>query len=202
MEKQDLQLPVRSEAPMAEGFLARLRRLAADRRGVGAVEFALIAPLLLSLYITSFELTIGLSVSKRVTRSASAIADLVTQQTSVDKAFLATTTDVTNSLFFPYAADDLSIKITGVALDASGNPTVAWSWNGSNTPPYAAGSPVNVPAEMRAPNSFLIRSEVSVSHELLMFMSGAMPTNLQNITIAREYFYRQRLGSSITCTNC
>ena len=202
MEKQDLQLRASSPGSPTEGFLARLRRLAADRRGVGAVEFALIAPLLLSLYITSFEITMGLSVSKRVTRSAGAIADLVTQQTSVDKTFLATTKDMTDSLFFPYAADDLSIKITGVTLDGSGNPTVAWSWNGTNAPPYAVGSPVNVPAEMRAANSFLIHSEVSVSHELLMFMSGAMPTSLQNITIAREYFYRQRLGSSISCTNC
>lgn len=197
MEEQVIQPPTRTE-----GFLARLRRLATDRRGVGAVEFALIAPLLISLYITSVEITIGLSVSKRVTRSANAIADLVTQQTSVDKTFLATTKDVTDSLFFPYVPDELSIKITGVKLDANGNPTVAWSWNGTNTPPYQVGSSVDVPLKMRAPNSFLVRSEVSVSHDLLMFMTGALPPSVQKITIAREYFYRQRLGNEIACSNC
>jgi len=185
-----------------EGFLTRLRRFAVDRRGVGAVEFALIAPLLLSLYITSFEITIGLSVAKRVTRSASTIADLVTRETSVDKAVLATMTDVTHSLFAPYATNNLKLKITGVAIDTNGNPTVAWSWDQSNGKPYVVGSTVEVPAEMRAPNSFLVHSEVSVDHELLMFMSGVLPTETNNITIARDYFYRQRMGSSVTCTNC
>lgn len=185
-----------------EGFLARLKRLAADRRGIGAVEFALIAPLLLSLYITSFEITIGLSVAKRVTRSASTIADLVTRETSVDKTVLATMTDVTHSLFAPYATNNLRIKITGVQLDGTGNPTVLWSWDQSNGRPYAAGATVDVPTDMRTPNSFLIHSEVAVDHELMMFMSGILPTQAKNLTIGREYFYRQRLGNSISCTNC
>jgi Flp pilus assembly protein TadG len=183
-------------------FLARLRRLAADRRGAGAVEFALIAPLLLSLYITSFEITLGLSVSKRVTRSAGTIADLVTRETSVNKVLLTTMEDVTASLFAPYAPNALRIRVTGVALDATGNPTVAWSWDDTDARPYAVGAVVDVPKEMRIPNSFLIHSEVSVSHDLLMFMSGLMPSELKTITIARDYFYRQRIGNSISCPDC
>ncbi|CAN7587245.1 TadE/TadG family type IV pilus assembly protein [Neorhizobium sp. LjRoot104] len=185
-----------------QGLLIRLRQLVTDRRGVGAVEFALIAPLLLSLYITSFEITIGLSVSKRVTRSASTIADLVTRETSVDKTMLATMKDVTASLFAPYTPNTLSIKVTGVTLDATGTPTVAWSWDDKNGKPYVIGSAVQVPADMHIANSFLVRAEVSVHHELLMFMSGLLPSEVRDLTIAREYFYRQRLGDSVNCTNC
>jgi Flp pilus assembly protein TadG len=183
-------------------FLAGLRRLATDRGGAGAVEFALIAPLLLSLYITSFEITLGLSVSKRVTRSAGTIADLVTRETSVNKALLTTMEDVTDSLFAPYTPNALSIRVTGVALDAAGNPKVAWSWDDTDARPYAVGATVDVPTEMRLPNSFLIHSEVSVSHDLLMFMSGLLPSELKTITIARDYFYRQRIGTSISCSDC
>nr|WP_250809175.1 TadE/TadG family type IV pilus assembly protein [Neorhizobium tomejilense] len=184
------------------GFLIRLKQLVADRRGVGAVEFALIAPLLLSLYITSFEITIGLSVSKRVTHSASTIADLVTRETSVDETMLMTMKAVTASLFAPYTPDRLSIKVTGVTLDAAGNPTVAWSWDEENGRPYAIGSAVPVPADMHIASSFLVRAEVSVHHELLMFMSGLLPSEVRDLTISREYFYRQRLGDSVNCTNC
>jgi Flp pilus assembly protein TadG len=197
MEEQPIQLKKRSP-----GMLTRLKRLVADRRGVGAVEFALIAPLLLSLYITSFEITIGLSVSKRVTHSASTIADLVTRETSVDKTILMTMKDVTASLFAPYTPNTLSIKVTGVTLDANGNPTVAWSWDQANGRPYAIGSAVQVPADMHIANSFLVRAEVSVHHELLMFMSGLLPSEVRDLTISREYFYRQRLGDSVNCTNC
>ncbi len=197
MEEQTLQ-PQNRPA----GLLIRIKQFVTDTRGVGAVEFALIAPLLLSLYITSFEITIGLSVSKRVTRSASTIADLVTRETSVDKTLLATMKDVTASLFAPYTPNTLSIKVTGVTLDATGTPTVAWSWDQNNGRPYVVGSAVQVPADMHTANSFLVRAEVSVHHELLMFMPGLLPNSVQDLTIAREYFYRQRLGNSVSCTNC
>jgi Flp pilus assembly protein TadG len=185
------------------GILLRLRALWEDRGGVGAVEFALIAPLLLCLYITAFELTIGLSMSKRTTRTASTVADLVTQQSSVTPTVLATMKDVANSLFAPYSPQNLTIKITGITIDASGNPTVAWSWDQLNARPYAVGTAVtSVPTDMRTPSSFLVRAEISVTHQLFMVMPGLLPSQLQTITMGRQYFYRQRVGTSIACTGC
>jgi Flp pilus assembly protein TadG len=184
------------------GPIIRLRELLSDRSGVGAVEFALIAPLLLCLYITAFELTIGLSVSKRTTRTASTIADLVTQQTSVTPTILATMKDVANSIFAPYTPQNLSIKITGVTINAAGNPTVQWSWDQANGRPYAVGTAVAVPTDMRSPSTFLVRAEISVTHQLFMVMPGLLPSSLQTITLSRQYYYRQRIGSGITCTGC
>ncbi len=181
---------------------AQFRRFGPDVRGIGGVEFALIAPLLLFLYITSFELTIGLSVSKRVTRTASTIADLVTQQSKVTTSDLQQMTSVANAIFTPYKPQNLKIKITGVTLDASGNPTAAWSWAQDGSRPYANNSSVNVPTDMRAASTFLVRAEVSVTHQLLMFMPGLMPSSLQTITLNREFYYRQRVGTSITCDGC
>lgn len=195
-------MPMNVANRIGTGVLSRLGDLLRDRKGVGAVEFALIAPLLLFLYITAFELTIGLSVSKRTTRSTSTIADLVTQQTSVTPTWLATMKDVTASLFAPYAPQNLLIKITGVTIDASGNPTVAWSWDQSNGKPYAVGSAVDVPTDMRSPSTFVVRAELSVDHVLLMFMPGLLPSQYQTVTISRQYFYRQRVGSSISCSGC
>lgn len=183
-------------------LIDKMRLLRSDVRGVGAVEFALIAPLLLFLYITSFELTIGLSVSKRVTRTASTIADLVTQQSKVTTSDLQQMTSVANAVFTPYKPENLKIKVTGVTLDASSNPTVAWSWAQDGSRPYANASSVNVPTDMRSASTFLVRAEVSVTHQLLMFMPGLMPSNLQTITLNREFYYRQRVGTSITCDGC
>ena len=41
---------------------APLRRFARDERGIGAIEFAILFPVLLMLYLGAFELTIALSV--------------------------------------------------------------------------------------------------------------------------------------------
>ncbi|MBB4349023.1 MULTISPECIES: TadE/TadG family type IV pilus assembly protein [Rhizobiaceae] len=187
-----------SRLPLTE----QMRRFATDVRGIGGVEFALIAPLLLFLYITSFELTIGLSVSKRVTRTASTVADLVTQQAKVTTSDLQQMTSVANAIFTPYQPQNLKMKITGVTIDASSNPTVAWSWAQDGSRPYSNGSAVNVPTDMRSASTFLVRAEVSVTHQLLMFMPGLMPSSLQTITLNREFYYRQRVGTSITCDGC
>lgn len=110
--------------------------------------------------------------------------------------------DVANSLFAPYTPNNMKIKLTGITVDASGNPTVLWSWNETNGKPYAVGSAVDVPKDMRTPNSFLVRSEIAVNHTLLMFMPNLLPSQVNNITIGREYFYKQRLGNNVPCTNC
>lgn len=193
--------PTRKEAG-CRGILMRLRALIADRRGMGAVEFALVAPLLLMLYITVFELTIGFSVSKRVSRAAASIADLVTQQTTVNKPYLKTMLDVAGGLFVPYGTSGITMKITGVTIDSSASAKVLWSWDQSGGKPYAAGSAVAVPEGMRRAETFLVRAEVSVPHQLLMFMPGLLPSAVDNITIRRESFFQQRLGKDITCSDC
>ena len=65
------------------------RRFAGDRDGMGAIEFAILFPILVMLYVGAFEITIGLSVSKRASRAAATVADVVTQQQTVTKSWLA-----------------------------------------------------------------------------------------------------------------
>ncbi|MGW9230022.1 TadE/TadG family type IV pilus assembly protein [Pseudorhizobium sp. NPDC055634] len=172
-----------------------------DRRGAGAVEFALIAPLLLMIYITVFELTIGLSVSKRMARASGAIADLVTQQPSVTKSSLAAMINVAESIFVPYGASDISLDITGIKVGAT-NSTVAWSWNEAGGKPHGKGSVIDIPEQMKVPDSFIVHAELSVPHRLLMFMPGLLPSEVRDITIRRDFYYRSRNGTAIECGDC
>lgn len=186
-----------------DGVLQRLASLARDRRGIGAVEFALLAPLLLMLYIGAFEITVGLSVSKRATRAAGAVADLVTQQDKpVDKTFLTTMSDVADAIFVPYSTSDLTLKITGVTLDANAKAKVKWSWQKGGTAPYQVNAPVQVPADLQQANTFLIHTELSVPHRLMLFMADNLSMDTMSITIKREYFFRPRTGDSVECSNC
>lgn len=183
-------------------FSGIFRRLAKDREGMGAVEFAIIVPILLMVYITSFELTVGLSVAKRATRASGAIADIVTQQTSVNKAYLKTMLFAADGIFEPYSITGLKLKITGITIDANAKPTVAWSWAQDDSKPYAVGAAVSIPSSLSIANTFVIRTELSIPHELLMFMPSMMPPQIKTVTISREDFYRQRAGTTLACTNC
>lgn len=179
------------------------RRLARDRNGVGAIEFAILFPLLVMLYIGAFEITIGLSVSKRVTRAAGSVADLITQQQSVTKSALAQMPSVAAAIFVPYKTTSLTLKITGITVDAGANATVLWSWAQDGTVPYAKNAAVSsVPADMKKANSFLVRTELSIPYTMFLFAPNFMPENMRTITISRSYFYRQRQGDSIPCSDC
>lgn len=179
------------------------RRLARDRKGVGAIEFAIVFPVLVMLYLGAFEITIGLSVSKRTTRAAGSIADIITQQQSVTKSSLTDIAKAAPAIFAPYDGSGLSLKVTAIQIDGSANPTVLWSWAPSGAAPYAKNSAVSdVPTEMKKANSFLIRTELSTPYTLLVFAPNFMPAETRTITISRSYFYRQRQGENILCGDC
>src|SRR5436305_12464294 len=87
-----------------------LRRFLADRRGVSAVEFAMLLPLMVALYLGGVEISSAVAIDRKVTLVARTLADLVAQATNVSS------TDVTNVLSAiaavvqPY--DDTKLKIT------------------------------------------------------------------------------------------
>ncbi|MBB2674074.1 hypothetical protein CPT32_11405 [Rhizobium sophoriradicis] len=179
------------------------RRLIRERQGAGAIEFAILFPVLVMLYIGAFEITIGLSVSKRATRAAGSIADLVTQQQSVTKSTLAEMRSVATAIFVPYNSSSLTLKITGITVDASANAKVLWSWAQDGSVPYAKNAAVSdIPSDMKTANSFLVRSELSIPYTMFLFAPNFMPDGVRTITISRSYFYRQRQGDSIPCGDC
>lgn len=187
------------------GVLIRLHRLAkrfiGDRQGVGAIEFAILFPILVMLYIGAFEITIGLSISKRASRAAGTITDIVTQQKSVTKSWLADMPSVANAVFVPYGSTDLTVKVTGIALDGTATPKVAWSWAQDGSRPYAVNSAATVPTEMKKANTFLVRTELSIPYKLFLFAPNLVPNN-STITISRSYFYLPRASETVTCGDC
>ena len=60
-----------------------LRSFGRDRRGASAIEFALIAPLMLGLYIGCVEISDGVAADRKVTLTAGALANLTAQVTTI-----------------------------------------------------------------------------------------------------------------------
>jgi Flp pilus assembly protein TadG len=184
------------------GVFIRLRDLLRDRQGVGGVEFALVAPMLLVLYLMSFELTMGFSVAKKTSMASSAVADIIAREEKVTKAFLVTMPDVAKAIFVPYPTNNLLIKVTAIKIDSTKAAKVAWSWSSTGVVPYAVGTTAPVPADLLVADTFLVRSELSVSHELMTYLPGLVSGGKKSLTLYREFYYRQRLGTEITCTDC
>lgn len=188
---------------LAPDALARaVERFRRSTEGVGAVEFALIVPILLIIYLMSFEITVAISVNRKVTRSASDIADIVTQKSPIDKSFLATMPYVANAVIAPYSSSGLTVKISGISVDALSVARIAWSWQSGGTRPYTVGAPVSIPVDLAIPNSFLVHSELTLPYSLLFYLPGLNGTSVKSLTISKDFYYRQRTGNNITCSDC
>ncbi len=81
-----------------------LRRLCGNRDGVSAVEFALIAPVMVLFYVGMVEISLALSVDRKVTNAASALADLVAQDDVITDGEMVDILNAGSAIIAPYDA--------------------------------------------------------------------------------------------------
>ena len=187
--------------PAKRGLFLKLRKLIKDRRGIGGVEFAIVAPALIMAYIGAFEVSVAVTMSRKVSRASSTVSDLLTQNQTTNKATLDTMKEVTKTVIAPFAQDGYSLKITGIAVAADGKATVAWSRDQNAGKPYATGASVTLPSTLEAKSTFIVRTELVVPHTVLLMMPG-LAANLKKINLSKTSYFRQRTGDKITCSDC
>jgi Flp pilus assembly protein TadG len=64
----------------------RLFRFAKDERGVSALEFAMVLPLMVTLYLGGVAVSQGISIDRKVTLASRTVADLTSQVSNVTPA--------------------------------------------------------------------------------------------------------------------
>ena len=138
-------------------FISRLQR---DRRGVTAVEFALVAPIALLLLFGEFTLTQAMSIKRKLTITAHTIGDLVAQQADVSASLTTSLTTLLNAsseVIAPYSNANLSMVVSELYTDANGNTTVIWS-GAFNGTALTQGAKFVLPAGLAQNSTYLIYS--------------------------------------------
>jgi Flp pilus assembly protein TadG len=145
-------------------MLKRSRTFARAHDGIAAVEFALIAPMLVMMFFGAVELFSALECRARVGRAAYTSADLTAQATSVSTADMSNVFSAANSILYPFPATSATIVVSSLVDDGSGVVKVAWS-SAQNATPRAVGSTVSVPPDVIVSGSggSVILAEVTYS---------------------------------------
>ena len=173
-----------------------------DNGGVAAVEFAMLVPIMIMLFIGAVEFGQALSVDRRVTQSASSSADLIARA-PVDGL---TTADVDgqmqiiNQLMVPYDLAPLTVKVVSVIARPVGPPPgkniiVDWSRDNHGGTPYARNSAYALPSPaLLDPGESVIIAEATYLYTPLIF--NYFLTSAFNL---KETFYLKPRNSS--CVN-
>lgn len=173
-------------------------------RGVGAVEFALVIPLLLVMYVGAVEISVAMSIDKKVSQASSVASDIISQMSATDEDTLGQMLGVAQSVIAPFDASSLDLEVVGISIDGSGNATVAWSWDEEDNRPLVVGDPITIPTAYAIPDTFLLRTTLELDHDLLMvtpLKAGAEYTDA-TITLNKQYYMHQREAEEIVCSDC
>ncbi|UDL92803.1 pilus assembly protein [Mesorhizobium sp. PAMC28654] len=188
-------------------------RFRADRRGVAAIEFAFIVPVLLIMYFTTMEASQAIEASKKVSRIGSMVADLVTQQQTIVKADIDAIMQIGTSTLQPYnrSVPDIIITAIQVTTDATPRVLVVWSRRvvgGVNGVDAAPNTPTTVPASLKIAGTFLIRVQSNLAYKPIITWSAGgeqrlgLTSAFDSITMGETYYLRPRRSQTIPCGDC
>jgi Flp pilus assembly protein TadG len=133
--------------------IASFARFARDARGVSAVEFALIAPLLIALYMGAAQLSLALSADRKVSSAALVVADLTAQRATVTSAEIADYFAAGRAMAAPFNGAGMGLRVTSVRMGEDGSVFVDWSEADGMAP--AGGVPA-LPAGLLSPGGSVI----------------------------------------------
>jgi len=170
----------------------QIRRLLRDKRGISAVEFAMLLPLMVTLYLGGVEVSQAIAIDRKVTLLARSLADLVSQASSISNSDSSNILAATASIVAPYSDEKLKITVSSVKIDNNGVAKVCWS-DTKNGTARAIGSTVTVPAALNTVNSSLIwaESEYAYTPAIGYVITGTM--NLKD-----QIYMRPRLSDTVT----
>ena len=103
---------MRAGRPLPVRIAAGLRALATDRTATPVVEFALVLPLLLTCYLSSFVVLDAISCSRKVSIAASQVTDITSRYMSVTTSDLDTIMAATTQIMQPYNASGATVRLS------------------------------------------------------------------------------------------
>jgi Flp pilus assembly protein TadG len=174
--------------------LARLfAAFRADRHGTSALEFALLLPVMLTLYVAGTEISNAIAIDRKVTITARTVTDLVSRASYISTADMSDILAASAAVIAPYLPNYLTVTVSEIYIDNNGNATV-WGFSCSyQGTPLTIGQSVTLPSQLVVNNSYLIwgQAQYSYTPPIAYVISGTLNLNDQ-------IFMAPRMSSSVT----
>ena len=159
--------PVLALAPRT--LRLRAGALLASTHGIAAVEFAMVLPLMVLMYLGMVEVTTGKNIERKLVYLARSLADLTGRGSNIDTTEMNNIFGAAAAVMAPYNADSLKMTVTCVAVRPVGTGgavegRVAWS-QARRATARPTNQVVPVPEGFQTPNSSYVLAEVQYPYE-------------------------------------
>lgn len=178
-------------------LMRSLRRFAVDRKGVAAVEFAYIAPLLILALFGTIEVSRAVMMHKRFQRVSAMIGDLVSREQEIGQgpgqaaAVLNGMMASIQHVMYPFSAEPLKIEVHSIRAKSDDANQTRSEWSFSSQTGAASSTCVNkaMPTrDMLTPGNTAIVVDASYSYAPLLskLVSGFQTTMTWTDTITHS----------------
>lgn len=180
----------------------KLKSFINDKEGTSAIEFALLAPLMIAIYFGTVEISKLLITKNKVETVAETISDLVAQSTTITTTELADIFSIATSTLS--LEEDLEFNIVVTAINTQpngeGDPEskVIWSESKKGTKKQVVNTIVNdLPDGLARNFETVIMTELYYNHSAIFefFIKGKK-------SFDRVFYSKPRYTASIPCTDC
>lgn len=165
-----------------------------DENGLAAIEFAILAPLLISMYFGLAEIASAVAVDRAVSHATNVIGDLASQTSNLDKDDLEDVLSATIRVMNIDNASGATIQIDSWARDSDGKNTLVGSAvMNSGSAPLPSFDPAGVDGAMMTENSGILVARIAYNYSPLKFMYMK-----QDFTMSDTFILKPRRSSEVT----
>jgi Flp pilus assembly protein TadG len=145
---------------------SRSRCFAGDRSGSSAIEFALLLPLMMTMYFGSIQITDAISADRQVTLVASTLAEITSQYGQVATSDVNNILTAAASIMAPFSVTSANATVTlsFVCVDGTGKATILWSQSLYGTQRSGTVTTL-VPSGLLTPSTSVIWGEATYSYK-------------------------------------
>ena len=173
---------------------------AKSESGISAVEFALIAPLMAVIYFGCIELSLMMTLDRKVTGATAALGDLTARASNITNEDLSDIFEATRMVMQPSDMSLADMRITSLTDDGTDtdatdgiNAKVVWSDGCGDLTKHVVDTYVNIPANLVPAGGTIIMAEIEYPYNSpigFFFQSEKQLTD--------KFYLRPRRVDSIT----
>jgi len=175
-----------------------LARYGRDVRGVASIEMAFVFPVMLLIYFGLVDASNLLSASRRVTLTASTLADLTTQApATITKAELDGFFDAASAIMDPFPSSAIALEVFGYTKSGA-DVKLSWKHKNATASCGAAPSPDAEMESLMTEGNDLVVARVCFNwNPITGKIFGTDPIQLED-----QLTLRPRQSANLSCTNC
>ncbi len=186
-------------------------RLIGETRGVSAVESALVAPLMITLYLGCVGISDGVAVDRKVSLIAGALANLTASCSdsntnsggcpgnAISTSEMSNIFAASTAIMTPYSSAPMKMTISCIAIDSNGTVTVPWSATSGGATALTTFTFSSSEAALKVNSSQLIYATVSYDYTPIVGTSI-----VPQLTLSDHMFMSPRVSTpsynSVPCT--